>query len=569
MANAMISRYGEPGGDPTEYLTFPSNLPHLFGELGSAVAVSQTLASLQDRLVLCIIGDGECETPATIAAFVHRNELNKLGEQRLLIAVNCNGHRMGGKTSMSHSRLRNLLSGLGYRVFTSDTQADEAAEAAAQALRSASENQPTIWLSVTEKGWPAPESLAETSFTGHAAHKITSIIQSQAAVEAFDAFSMSTQRQANISGLPDPERVELASKISFAVQEIASAPAVNPLVRDSVSNALRSPMAAIDRELDRAGVMVFSPDEANSNHLKSVVRNNAIVEVLAEEVLFCWTIGAIAAGRSSAFVTYEAFAPLVGSQLAQYSKLVNAQHFSNRPPLVLICTSLAWANCPTHQNTDIWDIALNRSPTACTVCCPIGATSAAQRLSSALQRRDGSATVFFITKYPLPDLYDPGGSVFIYRHPDASSARHLIIACGDVCFIEAVAAAQLAAERGVVIDILAIAEPSILPVRSLKSTVSGYNTLLGSVMCAPRTLASTLFTACDTLFDVLGVSEAHAATPYDSLKASGVDRYSLLRKIAGISVPSAGEVIGPSLVPDFILQEDWRVISLVTEGKPT
>ena len=84
-------RYGAPGGDPTEDLASP-DVPYLGGELGPALGVTQGIAAASPGLrVAVVIGDGECETPAALAAFAHRDVLPPADGACWLPVVNVNG----------------------------------------------------------------------------------------------------------------------------------------------------------------------------------------------------------------------------------------------------------------------------------------------------------------------------------------------------------------------------------------------------------------------------------------------------------------------------------------------
>src|SRR5262249_1548871 len=95
--SAAAGRYGQAGGDPTELLGWPPGIPLASGELGPTIAISQAVAlNNGDQLVVCVVGDGECESPASLAGFAHRAVL--FGDRRVpwLPVVNANGARMGG-----------------------------------------------------------------------------------------------------------------------------------------------------------------------------------------------------------------------------------------------------------------------------------------------------------------------------------------------------------------------------------------------------------------------------------------------------------------------------------------
>lgn len=69
--SATSRRYGQPGDEPTELLGFPG-VRFASGDLGPGLAVAQGLAAASpERLVVVVIRDGECETPAPRRRFAH------------------------------------------------------------------------------------------------------------------------------------------------------------------------------------------------------------------------------------------------------------------------------------------------------------------------------------------------------------------------------------------------------------------------------------------------------------------------------------------------------------------
>ena len=148
-------------------------------------------------------------------------------------------------------------------------------------------------------------------------------------------------------------------------------------------------------------------------------------------------------------MSYEAFAPLVATQLAQYLKLITVRPPAGRPPYAIVLTSLGWGNSPTHQNTDLVGGLLARTG-ACPVrvVFPIGAGSARQRLQEILDDRDVLAAVA-CSKQSLLDLPDPGGAAVAIRLRGATDDDATIVAVGDIAVNEAVAAKALAAEHDV------------------------------------------------------------------------------------------------------------------------
>lgn len=72
---------------------------------------------------------------------------------------------------------------------------------------------------------------------------------------------------------------------------------------------------------DAYGLRVFSPDELASNRIRLGERGDSpewVVEVLNEELCHLWAQGYQETGRRALVATYEAFAPIVASLLAQH-----------------------------------------------------------------------------------------------------------------------------------------------------------------------------------------------------------------------------------------------------------
>lgn len=551
--SAGTARYGMPGGDPSELLTLPG-LPYSGGELGPALGVSQGLAAHtpDGGAVVCVIGDGECETPAALAALAHADVLLPPGRGGWLPVVNANGARMGGPSRFGEGALTGLLRGFGYEVLRSGTDPAEASAAAGAALRACLAGRRVAWLSVTDKGWPAPEVLGGAPYRGHRAHKVPSWVREAergdealagwfAAVDPGDllgpdgAFApdvVALARRAELRA-PDLPAGERAVPAAFPV------PGGEPAADGSGSGAgaaWRAPVSGADETLARLGVVVHSPDEASSNGLRACLDAGLVTEVLAEEVCAAWTWGAVEAGRPAAFVTYEAFAPLAGSLVAQYGKLTAARPDRGTPPLLVVATSLGWANAPTHQNTDLTGTLLARPGTP--VVYPVGAASAAGRLAALATGHHDGAALLLCSKQRLPDLPDPGGDALLYRLAGAAEPAAYLVAVGDVCVTEAVAAAALAAGEGVPVGVVAVvaAHRAAGALAALRGACAG-RPVLGAACCAARYVEPALWAGLDRIFPVHGYAERWAPTAWETLRANGLDRLSLL---AGLGIAPAG-----------------------------
>ncbi|MFI7515605.1 hypothetical protein ACIBVK_19165 [Micromonospora echinofusca] len=540
--SAAIRRYGAPGGDPSELLGEP-DVPYVGGELGPALGVAQGLAAARPGLrVAVVVGDGECETPAALAAFAHHDVLRRADGACWLPVVNVNGARMGSAARFSPERLRGLLGGMGYTVLGSGPRGDDAARAARRAWELAGTGEPVVWLSVTEKGWPAPAELGGKPFRGHHAHK-------PAGLDLADA-ALRDDVRTWLGALNDPPVIGADGGVAAHVRRLANRIrteiGTDPPARAGARTpppAGTAPMREVDRVLARRAVRVLSPDEGASNRLDRCLAAGLVTEVLAEELCSAWAWGFTEAGTPAAVVSYEAFAPLLATQLAQYLKLLTARPPAGRPPLAVVLTSLGWGNAPTHQNTDLAGALLARGGDCpVRVVFPTGARSAATRLDDLLDDRDVVATVV-CSKQPLLDPPDPGGPAVGMRLRGAGADDATILAVGDVAVTEALAAMRLAAPHGVRIGVVALVEPGRLDGATLAA--------VREALAPPRPAVCVSWVAAHHLAAVycavrpaptawLGYRERWGATPWDTLAANGLTRWSLLSELraAGCALPA-------------------------------
>jgi xylulose-5-phosphate/fructose-6-phosphate phosphoketolase len=588
-------RYGQSGGEPTELMGLP-DVPYIGGELGPALGVGQGIAaSLPGLRVVTVIGDGECETPVALAALAHHDVLPAAPGSCWLPVINVNGARMGSAARFSPERLQKLLEGMGFTVVRSGPRTEQAATAADRAWQLALAGSPVVWLSVSEKGWPAPELLGNQTFRGPHAHKPRNLDLTDEGMRAdIDGWLRQLNDPPVIGpgGAVSPAVRHLAGRIRLELPTVAAAG--EPVARGSgavASGAVasgargsgavasgahssgahssgavasgahgsgapcdRSPMAAVDEVLAARSVRIFSPDEGVSNRLDRCLVAGLVTEVLAEELCCAWTWGSTEAGTPSALVSYEAFAPLVSTQLAQYLKLITARPPAGRPPLTVVLTSLGWGNAPTHQNTDLVGGLLARTAD-CPVRAvfPIGAASAHRRMNELLDQRDVLGVVT-CSKQPLLDLPDPGGAAVGVRMKNVTDDDATILAVGDVAVTEAAAAMALAAEHGIRIGVVALVEPGRLDLAATRRACPPDLPSVAVSWVASHHLAPVYWSVRPAPSTHLGYRERWRPTAWETLAANGLTRWSLLHELraAGCALPS--ELDRPSgsapLVPD-------------------
>jgi xylulose-5-phosphate/fructose-6-phosphate phosphoketolase len=266
--------------------------------------------------------------------------------------------------------------------------------------------------------------------------------------------------------------------------------------------------------------------------MKACIEAGLVDEVLAEELCAAWTWGAVEAGCEAVFATYEAFSPLTSTLIAQYAKQIHTRPDAGRPPLVVLLTSLGWANCPTHQNTDLVATVLARPIPKMRLICPIGANSAAERVQALIQSSD-TIGIVVCSKQPLLNLPDPGSSAIQICLRDGPQYTATIVALGDVCITESVAAMTLAAKVGIGIRVIAIAELNRALARApIEAPPPFEPSTIGAVWCAPSLVAPALWTNLGFSFPIFGYCERWGATAWETLRANSLDRNSLLRALS-------------------------------------
>ena len=136
----------------------------------------------------------------------------------------------------------------------------------------------------------------------------------------------------------------------------------------------------------------FSPDETTSNHLDAVFdvekrvwgdlakeawdlpesSDGRIVEMLSENVLFSTMTGHLMNGEQAMMGSYEAFYPIISSQILQHLKFIKqAREVDWRDPLPavnLLSTSTCWRqdhNGFTHQSPALMSTLLTITTNLC------------------------------------------------------------------------------------------------------------------------------------------------------------------------------------------------------------
>ncbi|MCC9655050.1 phosphoketolase [Rhodopirellula halodulae] len=114
----LIREFSWPGGFPSHLTPATPGAIHEGGELGYALATAFGAAlDAPERMVACIVGDGEAETGPTATAWHLTKYLNPLRDGMVLPIVHLNHYKISSRTilgSMSDDELTDLFQGYGY-----------------------------------------------------------------------------------------------------------------------------------------------------------------------------------------------------------------------------------------------------------------------------------------------------------------------------------------------------------------------------------------------------------------------------------------------------------------------
>jgi xylulose-5-phosphate/fructose-6-phosphate phosphoketolase len=353
---ALSADFPDVGGLGAEVIPGLTAGDYLGGKLGGCLAFAQG-ASLdaEDRIMVPVIGDGECETPTTAAAWLARAAVPSA---KVLPVIHLNGFRMGAHSLLSaldDEQIRRWATGLGWEAVivrvASGSLAEHAAYRSAFLAMSAQVDSGTPGMLVLRcvKGWGGPEVVGGEAVTGTAkAHKtpLASARTDDAQREQL-ALWLASYRPADLfddEGRPRGTLARALKRARWLRLPTVKLTAPPPLAEGTAATFTDAVMQAVGPAIENGGFRVFSPDELESNRLGLLAADPSATEVLAEEVLLEWLAGWTASGRRGLLISYEAFAPLLVPGLASILKQRRLAHCPVLPSMNVLLTSYGWHN---------------------------------------------------------------------------------------------------------------------------------------------------------------------------------------------------------------------------------
>jgi xylulose-5-phosphate/fructose-6-phosphate phosphoketolase len=463
------------------------------GQLGPALAVAQGMAlDAPHRLVVPLIGDGECETGATAAAWLAPRAIWGGRHGAVLPVVLLNGLKMGGPSLLSTlapHEVRDYFTGMGYVPYVDDGRCPASArrvlEGALAVTRPLASPGPQAVVVLTiPKGHTGPGHVGERRILGTPAVHKTPLRRPATDPDEFRALrdwlrSYRPHELFDTSGVPT---AAVRAALSPAAVSVGSRPAPSAVPGPpALSTPADADADAVLVERAAAGSFrVFSPDELSSNRVLSSLPGAAppwVTEILNEEICHAWLQGYTETGRDALLPTYDAFATVNASMLVQHLKhrrLLRLRGDTGLPSINYLLTSLGWDNTYTHQNPGLISVLLDLEYGGTRVFTPADAHRAAVVLRRIIVDRD-HCNVLVASKHPMPE--HPAGpfgeelrhGAATWPHLTADAPPHVVlVSAGDVPARElSLAASDLPAEvpaRYVhVNDLTVLGPPTVWP----------------------------------------------------------------------------------------------------------
>ncbi|MEU1193063.1 phosphoketolase [Streptomyces sp. NPDC005859] len=441
--------------------------PHTGGQLGPALAIAQgSVLDAPHRLAVALIGDGECETGTTAAAWLAARALAGTGRHgTVLPVVLLNGQKMGGPSLLStltRPELDAYFTGLGHRPAYSDGHSiADLRRALADALDAArplgTPGPGSVLVLTLDKGHGAPGRVAGRPIAGTPAVHKTPLPRPAQCQEQFTALerwltSYQPGRLLTADGRPRTPllpALPTARRAQTALEPPRGCIAASTHVAEAATDAtFPQAIPAVLRARAGQGLFrVFSPDELASNRIDLTDDYGRplpwVVEILSEEICHAWAQGYTETGRHALIVGYEAFAPITASLIQQQLKhraLRRHAQLGPLPSIVHLLTSLGWHNTYTHQNPALISALLATGDPTVHVLTPADPARTAAALTFALRKLE-RCTLVIAGKHPPPqhplDTLDEELRHGIARwphlsHPDPGEPDLVLASAGDL-----------------------------------------------------------------------------------------------------------------------------------------
>lgn len=480
------------GGEITPLI---SGVKYMGGQLGPTLGVAQGMAlDAPTRLVIPIIGDGECESGVTSAAWLAPHTLSNTGDHGAVLPILLlNRFRMGGLSQLGRLTRQEVIDyfiGLGYQpIFDEGMNVDRTriviAEALAGVRRLGDRGLYPIVICGMLKGWTGPVNVGEQQILGTRMMHKTPLEDPRRNSVDFQALEswLDSYRPSELFETDSSPADDILNLMRGLIVDVSASPRSSLRIasrepdRRQVSNVADAIRVRVGSETGR--LRVFSPDEAASNRLglESTPEGDVLLETLNEELCYAWLQGYTEYGGHGLLASYEAFAPMFGSQLVQHLKQRALQRLvgvQGLPSINVLLTSLCWENSFTHQNPSLSASVLDLNSDSLRVYTPADRWRAGQQLYEMLATQD-LCNVLIASKsidvlYPR-ETYSAEREWGAAVWPQLSHGGKLdlvVAAAGDVATREAVEAVEALQRENSELGVRFVAVHDLAGIRTLE-----------------------------------------------------------------------------------------------------
>ncbi|MDR0980010.1 MAG: hypothetical protein LBM12_02555 [Candidatus Nomurabacteria bacterium] len=529
------------------------------GELGYSLGVAYGAAmDAPSRLCAVVIGDGEMETGALLAS-LNLNKLLNMRENGIVLPIlHLNGYKISQPSiyaKVSEKELSDLVSGFGYLpLFVEGDNVESWRKALDKCIKVwyNERNNPSseadgglgrafrapFIVMKTEKGEGVSKDENGVAIAGTArAHQVPfanaktdpaelKLLEKwlklyrfvSAPVADYSTSDENSQGRQAPCVMPEMEQFATGAEHTFFVPEVYQIGQEKFSSAKRIGEWLQAVLAADGkRDADSGGrqVRFLSPDETNSNRLdavfaatsrawqreilardKDLATNGRVVELLSENTLFSLAMGYALTGRRPILASYEAFLPIVSSQVDQYMKFLtgaaeenislneevrslslartrrgdlsscpagNSPHIlasdseTNFPPLTILSTSVGWRqdhNGYSHQNPSFLANLLMKPSRKANCYFPVDDVATVAAMNHAM-RQNNKINLITFDKNENPRWIDSkhaefqleNGGLSIFQFASDKNPEIICTAAGDIASREMLYAIQLVRER--------------------------------------------------------------------------------------------------------------------------
>ena len=592
-AQRLVQQFSFPNGAPSHCGPNIKGSFHEGGELGYTLvhALGMALNNKQNNhLIVPIIGDGELETATLFSSlFLFPRFWNPATDSAILPILHLNSFKIANPTiasAIGKEQLIKLFQGLHFVPFfveynTSHLimhhQMQNQIREISKILHSIKmgDNLPILIL-VSPKGWTGPEQgLSKTHqifiqpIHPDYLKTITDWLKSYSPQDHFDENyrlletrniiehvmvnkRLSTPKFSSTINIPLPVLKQVQVRLRTTLS--TSIPGNTFVFSDFVSELIK--------KWPDSKLMLFSPDEAKSNGLQTLIMNHkkrfpilphfspdesfsvtgSVVDSYLNEN-FCQGLleGYSLSNRRGIFMSYEAFCPVVVSMILQFAKWYHLSNFENRkfPSIIIVVSSLLWRQmCHYSHQEPFADTIINHHLTKkgiIQIHYPPDSNSMISCISEALTLYNTIEIVHIgkqpcNTIVPVP-LYPKTGYMPIIVH---HKSHVKLLFCGEIPTMEAMAAHELLQSwtlsifYSLYIDLICITQP-----QKRKQIIQCFDMdRLPSVFVhhgQPSAIRG-LGWQCNTILGYKGYGH-EPTTPFGILIQNSVDRFTIAKKI--------------------------------------